>query len=153
MSTVTVPKYSSGAHDTSSRSTGPSSTKCWNTTRGIAQPHRRYRGLRTGYLCDNRIKSIGTRFFFAPLCEDPDMCRDADMCEDPDDYGTPTVHAVTRLRVLRRSTRLSATLPPLTEEQFLSIADSYQKHMASMIKMTVTRRHKAGRPGSSEVTM
>ena len=47
MSTVTVPKYSSGAHDTSSRSTGLSSTKCWNTTRGIAQPHRRYRGAET----------------------------------------------------------------------------------------------------------
>ena len=86
-----MPKYSSGAHDTSSRSIGLSSTKCWSTTRGIAQPHRRYRGLRT--VCGDHDTCAIIELnhlepgFFAPLCEDPDMCRDADMCEDTDDYG------------------------------------------------------------------
>ena len=72
-----MPKYSSGAYDTNSRSTGLSSTKCWNTTRGIAQPHRRYRGLRT--LCDNRIKSLGTRFFSNPCAKTP-ICAETPIC-------------------------------------------------------------------------
>ena len=88
MSTVTVPKYSSGAHDTSSRSTGLSSTKCWKTTRGIAQPHRRYRGLRT--LCGDHDTGAIIELdhlepvFFAPLCE------------DPDDYGRRVYSMVTK---------------------------------------------------------
>ena len=93
MSTVTVPKNSCGTHDTSSRSTVFSVLRnLLDNACGIAQSHRRHRGLRTlvrrrRYLCDNRIESFGTRSFSAPPCQDPDSCGYADPCEDPDSHG------------------------------------------------------------------
>ena len=84
MSTVTVPKYSSGAHDTSSRSTGLSRTKCWITTRGIAQPHRRYRGLRT--VCGDydicaiiELNHLEPVFFSHPYAKTP-ICAETPIC-------------------------------------------------------------------------
>ena len=80
-----MPKYSSGAHNTSSRSTGLSSTKCWNTTRGIAQPHRRYRGLRT--LCGDHdtcaiieVNHLGPVFFSHPCAKTPILCAETPIC-------------------------------------------------------------------------
>ena len=88
--TVTVPKYSSGACDEA-----PSifQRKMLETTRCIARPHRKYRSLGTPVsrlrsLCDNRIKSLGSCFFSAPLCQDSDPCQDSDS------YAIPITTAV-----------------------------------------------------------
>ena len=88
-----MPKYSSGAHDTSSRSTGLSSTKCWNTTRGIAQPHRRYRGLRT--VCGDydtcaiiELNHLEPVFFSHPCAKTP-ICTETPICAK-----TPTLFLV-----------------------------------------------------------
>ena len=61
--------------------------KMLETTRRIARPHRKYRSLGTPVprlrsLCDNRIRSLGSCFFSAPLCQDSDQCQDSDT------YGT-----------------------------------------------------------------
>ena len=56
--------------------------KMLETTRGITRPHRNYRSLGTSVtsvprlrsLCDNRIKSLGSCFFSAPLYQDSDLC-------------------------------------------------------------------------------
>ena len=71
----------------------PRLRKLLDNTSGIAQSHRRYTALRTSvrrrrYLCDNRIKSFGTRCFSATPVPRPDPCGDADPCEDPDFYGS-----------------------------------------------------------------
>ena len=112
ISTATVPKNSCGTHDTSSRSTAFSVLrKLQNNTCGIAQSHRRYRGLSTPgrrrrYLCDNRMKSFGIRFFSHPLCQDHDPCGDADPREDPDSSGNYLVPLYTYLHTYPNITHL-----------------------------------------------